>query len=306
MLNMTLSTAPGISLVILAAALFTAGCVGSAPETAPSTNITDIPVQTVIAGDIDIAYKTIGTGEPIVMIMGSSSTMDTWATGLLNRLAGQYRVIVFDNRGMGRTTASDAPFSIELFADDTAGLMSALNISRAHVLGWSMGADIAQELALRHPEMVDSLILYAGDCGGSQAIRPTAEVLETLTNTSGTPEERGERLLSLLFPQDWFAGHPDIFSYFPRVTESSNPVNIGRQGMAIAAWNGTYDRLPQITTKTLVITGTEDVIAPPKNAFIIGERIPGTLVVQFGGAGHGLMYQDPDGLADAVLFFLKA
>ncbi|WP_292518241.1 alpha/beta hydrolase [Methanoculleus sp.] len=306
MMMTTVFAAFTASVLVLAAAVLAAGCMGSAPETASPVNITGAPVQTVHVGDIDIAYKTVGTGDAIIMIMGFAGTMDLWSTGLIERLAEDHRVIVFDNRGMGLTTASDAPFSLELFADDTAGLMSALNISRAHVLGWSMGADIAQELAFRHPERVDSLILVSGDSGGSEAVQPTPEVLARLTDTTGTPREQGARLLSLLFPSDWFADHPDLFSYFPEVTESSSPESIGRQATAMATWNGTYDRLSEITQKTLVVTGTDDIITPPKNAFILGERIPGAWVVQFKGAGHGLMYQDPDGLAEAVLFFIGA
>ncbi len=301
MMKRTVFAALAISVLVLAA-----GCTGSAPETAAPANITGAPVQTVHVGDINIAYRTVGAGEPIVMIMGFAGTMDLWSTGLVERLAKDHSVIVFDNRGMGLTAASDAPFSLELFADDTAGLMSALNISSAHVIGWSMGADIAQELALRHPERVESLILVAGDCGGDEAVPPTDEVLARLTDTTGTPQEQGARLLALLFPPDWFADHQDLSSYFPEVTESSSPESIGRQAAAMATWNGTYDRLPEITQKTLVVTGTEDVIAPSKNAFILGERIPGAWVVQFKEAGHGLMYQDLDGLAETVLFFIGA
>ncbi|MDN5339988.1 MAG: hypothetical protein PWQ30_1097 [Euryarchaeota archaeon] len=301
MMKRTIFAALALSVLVLAA-----GCVGSAPETTSPVDITSAPVQTVHVGDIDIAYKTVGTGEPIIMIMGFAGTMDLWSPALIEGLAKDHRVIVFDNRGMGLTTASDAPFSLELFADDTAGLMSALNISRAHVLGWSMGADIAQELALRHPERVDALILVAGDCGGDEAVPPTDEVLARLTDTEGTPEERGARLLGLLFPPDWFADHQDLSSYFPEVTESSSPESVERQAAAMATWNGTYDRLPGITQRTLVVTGTEDIITLPENAFILGERIPGAWVVQFAGGGHGLMYQDPDGLARVVLFFIGA
>ncbi len=78
---------------------------------------------------------------------------------------------------MGYTTSSDTPFSLGLFADDASGLLDALNISRAHVLGWSMGADIAQEMVLRHPGKVDRLILYAGTCGGNESVPASSEVL---------------------------------------------------------------------------------------------------------------------------------
>jgi pimeloyl-ACP methyl ester carboxylesterase len=126
---------------------------------------------------------------------------------------------------MGNTTSSDLPFSIGLFADDTAGLLDALNISHADVLGWSMGADIAQELALSHPGKVDHLILYAGTSGGKESVAPSQVTIETLTNTSGSERERGARLFSLLFPAAWLRGHPNPMTYFPIPTETSPAIS---------------------------------------------------------------------------------
>jgi pimeloyl-ACP methyl ester carboxylesterase len=254
--------------------------------------------------DIDIAYKTFGVGDPLLMIMGSSGTMDLWPPELLSELASHNQVIIFDNRGMGKTTASDKEFTMELFANDTAGLLDALNISRAHVLGWSMGTFIAQELVLNYPDKVDKVILYAADCGGNEAISPSTEVFEMLCNTSGTPEERGDRLLKLIFPKRWLKEHPDPSTYFPFPTETSSAENIERQNEACEMWKGTYSRLPQITQDTLLIAGTDDVITPAKNAFVIGEQITGAWVVQLRGGGHGVMYQYPEEFSNIVLTFL--
>ncbi len=259
----------------------------------------------VPVGDIDIAYEVFGEGYPMVLIMGWSGTMDLWAPLVLQQLATHYQVIIFDNRGMGKTSASGKEFTIELFTDDTAGLLDALDIERAHVLGWSMGTYIAQELALRRPDKVNKLILYAADCGGQEAIQASPEVLEVLRDTSGTPQERGERLLKLLFPLKWLEQHPDPRTYFPMPTETSSPANIERQYKAIDNWTGSYSRLLQITQDTLLITGTDDVIPPRENSFIMAERIAGVWLVQFKDAGHGLMYQYPEKLGRIVLTFLE-
>ena len=96
-------------------------------------------ISKVQVNDIKIAYKVFGHGEPLILIMGYGATMDLWDTYFLEKLAQHYQVIVFDNRGMGQSTTSAQDFSMRLFADDTAGLMEALNIKKAHVLGWSMG-----------------------------------------------------------------------------------------------------------------------------------------------------------------------
>ncbi len=311
---------PGI--IILTLLLLHAGCIAPGPGvpniTAPVSPDGHVPasnspgyqpglgqVRTVRVDDIDIAYKDLGQGKPLILITGYGATMDLWPPGVLSNLSAGHRVIVFDNRGMGNTTATGKPFSIGLFADDTAGLMDALNISQADVLGWSMGADIAQELALRHPEKADRLILYAGSAGGNESIPASPAVVEQLTNTSGSAREQGERLFSVLFPAGWLREHPDPRTYFPTPTESSPAESYARQVDAISSWNGTYFRLPGIRSPTLVLTGTEDVISVPENAFVIGGRVPGAWVIQVPGGGHGMMYQYPEQFGRIVTFFLE-
>jgi pimeloyl-ACP methyl ester carboxylesterase len=262
-------------------------------------------VKMAHAGDINIAYRIMGQGDPIVLIMGYGSTMDMWDPRLLHSLAAKYRVIIFDNRGTGNTTATPDSFSIDQFANDTAGLMAALGVERYHVLGWSMGSFVAQELAIRYPENVDRLILYAGDCGGREAVMPAAWVLDDLANTSGTPEEAGMRLFNLLFPKEWLSRQPPFYEWFPLPKETSLPENIKRQSEAIAAWPGTFDRLKSIKAPTLLVTGKEDLIVPPENSFILAQRINASWLVQFNGAGHGLMYQYPDRLARIIVDFIE-
>lgn len=262
-------------------------------------------LQKVQVGDIEMAYKTLGAGDPIVFIMGFSGTMDLWEPLVIEEIASSgYEVLVFDNRGMGETSAGTQSFTMAQFAQDTAGLMQALGIERAHVLGWSMGTNVAQELALTYPESVDRLILYAADCGGPQAIQPSPDVDRELNDTSGTPEERGMRLFGLLFPQEWLDANPDFYVHFPSPEESSLPENVARQAEAMYGWEGSYERLPDITSPTLVVTGTEDILTPPQNSLLITGRIPGAWLVQFKGAGHGLMYQYPDRFSTVVLDFL--
>jgi pimeloyl-ACP methyl ester carboxylesterase len=258
----------------------------------------------VPVGDITIAYREVGSGEPLILIMGYAGTMDLWDTRLVNQLAQQYRVIVFDNRGMGHSTSSDREYTIRLFANDTAGLMDALGIKKAHVMGWSMGTFVAQELALNDPEKVDKLILYAGTPGGKEALPPAPKDIAALTNMTGTDRERGERLFLELFPPAWLKQNPDPSNYFPRVEETSPPANILRQDKAILAWNGTWSRLPAIERPLLLIAGDQDVIAPPGNSLLIAEQVPRSWLVRVHNGGHGLMYQYPDDLAGIVLTFL--
>ncbi len=111
-------------------------------------------------------------------------------------------VIIFDNRGVGNSTKGTEPFSMVQFCEDTAGLMDALDIQQAHVLAWSMGSLIAQELNPRHPSRVNKLILYSTYCHEGM-FPPSPEIIQQLTDMTGTPEERGMRFISTLFPGIW-------------------------------------------------------------------------------------------------------
>ncbi len=292
------------SLVLLLVLLLAIhGCIGM--DYREEMNHSTTETGSVPVGDINIGYRILGQGEPVVMIMGYGSTMDMWDPHLMENLSTKYRVIIFDNRGMGNTTAPPGNFSIAQFANDTAGLMEALGIDKANILGWSMGSFVAQELAISHPEKVNKIILYAGDCGGKEAAMASPEVLKDLANNSGSPEVRGMRLFNLIFPKDWLSRQPAFYKWFPIPKETSLPENIERQTQAIATWPGTFDRLGSIESLALVVTGTEDVITPPENAFILAQRINGSWLVQFEGAGHGLMYQYPDRLAKIVEDFIE-
>lgn len=277
--------------ILLAALALTSGC---ASRSSP-----------VRIGDIEMAYQVHGKGPALVMIMGFRGTMDLWDPNVIKALSTHFKVIVFDNRGMGGTTAGNREFTIEQFADDTAGLLDALGVDRAHVLGWSMGTEVALELTLRHPDKIDKLVLCAGDCS-MQAFPPAPDVLEKLYDTSGSPGEQGERLLALMFPQDWLKEHRVyIKEVFSRSMASSSPENIRRQAAAMDTWKGCADRLPQIKTATLLVTGTEDVLTPPQNSYMLAEKLPNARLVTLENAGHGVIYQYPERFAQIVIGFLE-
>jgi pimeloyl-ACP methyl ester carboxylesterase len=274
----------------------------------------DMPAQKVKVGDIDIAYKQIGnnTDKPIVLINGLSTTMDMWSPTLLKELSSSNRtVIIFDNRGAGESTAGTKEFSINQFANDIAGLLDALKIRKADILGSSMGSFIAQELALMNPNRVDNLILYASSCGGKEAIPPSPQVLEAvdaITNTSSPTQEEIDRITSTLFPSDWFKANPNYQNYIPFPKESVSPRIIQKQNEAIVSWitTGTCNSLSNITQPTLVIVGTDDIWTPTANSLMIVERIPAAWLVQIRDAGHGLMYQYPDKFSKVISTFLQA
>lgn len=255
--------------------------------------------------DMEMAYRIYGNGPPLVMIMGFSGSMDLWDPTVLDTLSTRFKVIIFDNRGMGGTTAGEKGFSIEQFSDDTAAFMDALKISHAFILAWSMGTEVALELALRYPRKVDKLVLCAADCS-MKAFPPSPDVLEKLYDTSGTPEEQGRRMISLMFPYDWVKTNGEYLEkVFSRPMKSSSPENIKRQADAMDNWKGCCDRLHQIQVETLLITGTQDVLTPPQNSYWMADGLPKASLVRFENGGHGIMYQFPKRFTETVIGFLE-
>jgi pimeloyl-ACP methyl ester carboxylesterase len=270
-----------------------------------SLDIQNIPSKKVHVGDIDIAYKIFGKGDPILLINGYSHSMDNWDPTLLERLASNHTVIIFNNRGIGNTTSGENRFfSIAQFANDTAGLLDVLEIKQADILGYSMGGFIAQELALTHPDRVGKLIIYASICGGNESIL-ASQVINMLSNGSGTAMERIERFLPLFFPEKWCNENPNYLERIPKTIETIPNKTLDQHTEAIFNWTGTCSKLKNITQPTLVIVGTDDVVTPPANSLLITERIPGAWLVQIKGAGHGLMYQYPEQFNKVLQTFLS-
>lgn len=260
---------------------------------------------TVHVNDIDIAWQDLGSGDPIVMIMGYGGSMDLWSPRLLKLLSASHRVIVFDNRGMGHSTSTDEEYSIPLFARDTLGLMDALSIDKATILAWSLGTEIALELAITNPTRVANLVLISGTPGGREKIDPDPQIMRTFADDSGSAMDRGLRLIGLLFPLDWLIFHPFISGYFPTDAKMNPPERTRRQLAAMRDWEGCYDRLGEITSPALVMVGESDALVPPANSLLLANAIPSSRLVRLPGGGHGVIFQYPDRISEEITAFLK-
>ncbi len=272
-------------------------------------NIQDIPVKKVHVGDIDIAYKTFGRGDPILLISGSGNVMDVWPTHFLKELASNHTVIIFDNRGVGNTTVGTRPFSIAQFANDTVGLLDALDIQRTDVLGFSMASFIAQQLTLMYPERVTRLVLYGASCGGHESIPQTQEVTRIISDLVNNRSQNADAFLSVTFPPEWIRANPNLET-FPKTKEIILFTTLVKQFNAVEDWlsrnwSGVCNQLQNISIPTLIITGAEDVAVPAANSLILVEKIPSAWLVQIKGAGHGLMYQYPEEFSEIVKTFLS-
>src|SRR5215212_10061050 len=277
---------------------------------------TTAKTEHVQVGDINVAYKRFGQGKPILFISGTSQTKDAWEPTLLSQLAAtNHTVIVFDNRGIGETTVGTKPFSIEQFANDTAGLLDALHVEKADVFGASLGSFVAQELALNYPQKVDRLILHATYCGGNEAVYASGQAAETLMTLASpevllnmTAEQQAMILAPIMFPPEWLEEHSEILNTTViqlTPVRSASPEIIQQQGLAVGTWKGSCDRLSSITQPTLLIVGDQDLLAPPANSAMMAERIPNSRLVILEGTGHGAMWQVPNEFTAYIQNFLE-
>lgn len=273
----------------------------------PSKTIAN-PDSTVLYAqitDAKIAYKTYGQGEALIMSTGYATNMDLWSSGLIEKLQKDYQVIVYDYRGMGRSSTSSTSFTMASLAMDLSEFMEAIGIEEAHILGWSMGGYVAQMFAIQHPKKVKKLILYATDPGDSITINPSKEIIGILSSPKSTPLD----LLKTLFPNDWLAKHPKPWLVLPHATEAYHPKTIGMEYEAVQKWlepkGGSVGHLHQLKMPVLLICGNKDKVVPYQNCNILHDSIGSSTLINVNNTGHGMMYQIPDTFSSYVLTFLN-
>lgn len=266
-------------------------------------------------GDVKLAYYTRGEGPPLLMINGFLSTMSLWDPALLEELAKNHQLILFDNRGAGLSTDTvENNTTIEQMADDAAGLAKELGFKKLNVLGWSMGARIAQQFFIRHPEMVEKGILAAANTGGSHQIH-TSEDVESKLNNPDVPEMEK---IGLVFT-DNAAGKLAAAEVLARIklgVESgalpndfkvSKETTVRQDRARTTLWNkneSNFNDLKNIKFPVLVTDGRYDVIDIPKNSQLIANQIPYSWLAFYDG-GHAFLFQQHTRFAETVNAFLK-
>lgn len=283
-------------------------------------------------GDINLYYEVHGEGEPLVLIMGYGLRGGQWAE-LRDKLAGEYRVIVPDNRGTGRSDKPEKPYTTRMMAADVAGLLDVLGIGATNVFGYSMGGTIAQEFALNYPGRLTNLILGATICGGTRAVPATTEAVKFILSPGRTElrhifihplyllalkfilsagrtelsvEDRARDVIPWLWDKEFVENNnAAIERFIATCCEYPTPLQayISQQNTMLT--HNTYSRLPNIKAPTLVIAGTEDRIVPHENSKLLASRIPGAELVMINGAGHGVFISDTtEKVSQTVLDFL--
>jgi pimeloyl-ACP methyl ester carboxylesterase len=291
---------PRIAAGLTAATLTALAACGSPPTTATTASVTSTPGQVAATALGPVGYRELGSGPPLVLIMGYAGTMETWEPQLVDTLARHFRVVIFDNAGIGGTRALPSPLTIDAMANQTSALISALGLGRPDVLGWSMGGMIAQALAVLHPGQVRRLVLCATFPGVGTVIPPQAKI-DDLTNGNGLP---------VLFPAD----QPMAAAAFSAGAQSYaepeavSPSVISAQGDASLAWFHSADaagrRTSEIAAPTLVADGAEDQLDAVSNSRAIAALIPGAKLVIYPDAGHGFLFQEGTPFAVTVGSFL--
>jgi pimeloyl-ACP methyl ester carboxylesterase len=240
-----------------------------------------------------------------VLIQGMGLDRRGWE-GIPGKLRRRFRLVLVDNRGCGRSDRPAGSFTVGDMARDVVAVLDAAGIRRAHVLGASLGGMVAQELAIRHPERVDALVLVCTAPGWPFAYPMPAPSVRLLVATARMPAEAARRrhtenALSARAVRE----RPDLVDRLLE-RQGSRPAGRGTLSAQAAAGARYAGRLRQsrIRARTLVLHGDADTVVDPRNGRLLAARIPGAQLRIFPGLGHLLFWEDPDGFAAAVASFL--
>jgi len=257
-----------------------------------------------------LTWRALGGGPPLLLAQGYAGSADDWSPDFLAALGGSFSLIAPDNRGMGGSDLGDsAEVTIDSMAVDLEALLDELDIDRIPILGFSMGGFIAQALAARAPERVESLALFSTDPGGPAAVRAEAADWSRLVDHSGTPRERAARMISVIFPPNVAPDFDREFGELAAEAQAAlDPAALAAEERAMDQWWET-SRGAEIATPiapVLIGHGAEDIVIPPGNAELLAARFPGARVELFADAGHAFPAQRPEAAADLITSHFRA
>ena len=251
-------------------------------------------------------YEEHGEGFPLLLINGLGSDHLEWLHQI-PAFEARFRVVVFDNRGTGKTDVPPGPYTTAQMADDAASLLRALGITRAHVLGVSLGGMIAQEVALRHPDLTDGLVLGCSGPGGELSVRPSPEAMAVFSLAKGeNPEAELRRMLPFLYTDACIRERPgEIEGFIRRRLDHPTPPEGYLAQLSAAVTHDASSRLEKVRARTLVIAGDADRLVNWENSVRLAGRIPGAKLVVLPGAPHRLFAETAEAFNMEVLSFLQ-
>jgi pimeloyl-ACP methyl ester carboxylesterase len=250
----------------------------------------------------DLNWRSEGTGEPVLMIMGLGTSALGWRR-LLPHVRAGHEAIVFDNRGTGKSPAVTGPSTMEALVDDALSVLDAAGHETAHVLGASMGGMIAQHLALEHRERVRSLGLICTTPVGSQGRPPWRLLAGTALRPFVGPERIAQLSAPMLYAKHTRDERPELLAEDLKYRMSDpTPARTSWAQLAAIRVHDTRHRLSELAgLPVTVVHGDQDVLVPTDRGRDLAEQIPGARLVLVPGAGHLLSTDNEQGSADAVL-----
>lgn len=258
--------------------------------------------------DIELYYEVHGGGTPLVLISGLGYSMWQWHL-MVPYLEKYFQVITLDNRGVGQSDKPAGPYSASILAKDTIGLLDALTIDRAIIMGHSMGGFIAQAITLEYPERAGKLILASTNFGGPRHVPVTPEAMAVLSDVTSDPVTRFKNGLGVSTAPGWAEKNPEMIQKWIewRIANPIEPVHYQAQfaiGLALLPEAAAYEnKLPNVSVPTLILFGAHDKVVPAANADLLAKKIPGSQICILPDAGHFFPIEVPEEAAQAVIQF---
>ena len=252
---------------------------------------------------VNINYEVHGEGEPVVLIGGLGSQMQSWATQV-PIYSKHYKILVFDNRGSGLSDKPEEGYTTSDMADDTACLMDELGIKSAHIVGKSMGGMIGQWLAINHPDKVGKLVMGCSSASRDEVGNQILKMGREIATNMGI---KAVWLMALYlgYTREYIEENiENIKDVMESVPEDSDALK-GYLGQSYACEiHNTLDKLNNISSPTLVMLGETDLIASPRRSKVLAEKIPNAELKVFSGVGHGFWRERQQEVDKLVLDFL--
>lgn len=261
----------------------------------------------LMLNDVELYYEVHGSdGPPLLLIAGLASDVSSWQS-VLPGLSEHFRVIVVDNRGIGRSVPEDVPVSVDLMADDCAALIDHLGYGPVHVLGHSMGGFTALSLAARHPEKVNKLVLAAAGEKSSSRNTLLFSDLADRYDRGGDLADFFRMIFYWIFSSAFFEDEDTVngaIEFALSYPYPQTPVSFRNQVKAIETFDG-RGIAGSINAPALVLAGTEDLLFPAAAGADLAKKIPGGTFLAIDGAAHSIHAEKPEIFAEAVIRFLK-
>jgi pimeloyl-ACP methyl ester carboxylesterase len=279
----------------------------TAPPAANAASALTAPTKVAKIGKQKVAYRSFGSGRPLVMVMGLGGTMGSWDPTFLDALAaGGHRIVLLDNEGVGRTTRLSGKLTIRRMGDTVAGLIARLKLKRPDVAGWSMGGMIAQSFAVRHPRSLRKLVLMATAPGDGKGVPPTPAALKALTAPSDLTA-----VLGLIFPAEQSAARD---AYIANIIKRqpfegvAPAAQTAKQTAASGAWMTGQDpdgrRVAKLRLPTLVAGGELDPLLPVGNQRHLHDIVKNSQLVTYPDASHAFLFQHQAEFLPKLLSFV--